>query len=90
MDNERAYYVVGTYDRSYGSFRTLREAKNHINEMSRTHNLSNIKPAIYKRCEKPTSEYERSEIKYMVDGEWAYEYQSWEEYREAVLRPYLK
>lgn len=89
MDSERAYYVVGAYDRTYGIFRTLREAKRCINEMSRTHNLGNIRPAIYKRCDKPASEYERSEIKYMEDGEWAYEYQSWEEYREAVLRPYL-
>lgn len=90
MDTERAYYVVGTYDRSYGVFPTLREARNHIDEMSRTHDLSKVKPAIYKRCENPACEYERSEIKYMSDGEWAYVYQSWEEYRESVLRPYLK
>ncbi len=90
MDNERAYYVVGTYDRCFGIFRTLREAKSHINEMSRAHVLSEVKPSIWKRCERPACEYERSEIKYMEDGEWAYEYQSWEEYREQVLKPYLK
>ncbi len=85
---ERMYYLIGPYDTVYGRFAKFREAKNQYLEMSRgSVRLHDLKPGIYKSCELPAYEYERTTIKYIEkDQVWAYLYYSWDDYVTEILR----
>ena len=89
---ERMYYLIGPYDVVYGKFSKFRHAKNHYLEMARNGvRLYALKPCIYKSCENPANEYDRSTLKYIEkDKVWAYSYYTWDDYVKQTLKPYQK
>lgn len=85
---ERIYYLIGPYDTVYGRYPKLNQAKARILEMSKNGaRVHELKPNIYKSCEKPMDEYERSNLKYIEnDGVWVYLYYTWAQYVFDILK----